>query len=209
MSQIIHGKSLLTDSDIYLFKGGNHFRLYDKLGAHPMAIDGAAGTHFSVWAPNAQSVSVIGDFNGWNRVSHPLACRWDSSGIWEGFIPGLTHGQLYKYFIVSKQHDYSVEKQDPFAFCSNLPPQTASRIWDIQYDWHDQEWMQNRKRFNQLNGPISIYELHLGSWRRALQENNRFYTYRELARELVSYIQEMGYTHVEFMPIMADRKSVV
>jgi 1,4-alpha-glucan branching enzyme len=194
--------SFISDQDIYLFKEGNHFRLYDKLGAHLTVKDGVAGVHFAVWAPNAERVCVIGDFNGWNRNSHPLGARWDSSGIWEGFIPGLKNGALYKYFIASKHQGYCVEKKDPYSFFNETPPKTASIVWDLGYQWNDQSWMQKRGRHNALEAPVSIYELHLGSWKRKWEEGNRFLTYRELAPELVNYVKEMGFTHVELLPVM-------
>ncbi len=199
---MVYDKSLLTDHDIYLFKSGSHFRLYDKMGAHPHVINGIQGTHFALWAPNAQSISVIGSFNNWDVSAHPLAARWDSSGIWEGFIPGVLNGSLYKYYIHSKQNNYRVAKKDPFGFCSEIPPQTASIVWDLSYQWQDEKWMEIRQRRNALNAPMTIYELHLGSWRRGVQESNRYLTYREIAQYLADYIKEMGYTHVELMPIM-------
>lgn len=197
---VYHDISLLTPHDIYLFKEGNHFKLYNKFGAHPIDVNGIKGTYFAVWAPNAESVSVVGDFNGWNRHSHKLAVRWDSSGIWEGFIPGLKQGSFYKFHIVANGGHYKMEKIDPFAFYCETPPKTASIVWDLDYQWQDQEWMKNRRSHNSLQAPMSIYELHFGSWRRAL--DNRYLTYREMAQQLVEYIKEMGYTHVELMPMM-------
>jgi 1,4-alpha-glucan branching enzyme len=194
--------SLFSDFDIGLCKAGQHFRQYEKLGAHPMVKDGVKGTYFSVWAPNAETLSVIGDFNGWNKESHSLSVRWDSSGIWEGFIPNVGKGTLYKFFIRSRFNGYQVEKKDPFAFYNEKAPGTASIVWDLEYEWNDASWMKQRKRKNALDAPLSFYEIHLGSWRRKVEENNRHLTYRELAQELVAYIKEMGYTHVEFMPIM-------
>lgn len=202
LPKVYHDTSLLTDQDIYLFKEGNHFQLYNKFGAHPMQRGDVAGTYFAVWAPNAQRVSVIGDFNGWNRDEHQLGVRWDSSGIWEGFIPGVQQGDLYKYFIVSNNDNYSVEKKDPFGFFCETPPKTASQVWDLSYEWRDQDWMRKRRAKNALNAPIAIYEVHLGSWRRIVEEGNRFLTYRELANYLVDYVKKMGFTHVELMPVM-------
>jgi len=195
-----HDVSLFTDFDIYLFKEGNHFNAYNKLGSHIIEIDGQRGTYFAVWAPNAEKVYVIGDFNGW-QLSHPLALRWDGSGIWEGFIPGVDRGTKYKYHILSK-YGYQLEKGDPYAFFWETPPKTASIVWDLEYKWCDEEWMKNRYKFNSLSSPISIYEVHLGSWRRVPEEGNRFLTYRELAEWLPEYVKEMGFTHVEFLPVM-------
>ena len=194
--------SLLTDQDIYLFKEGNHFRLYEKMGAHVVTAGGVEGTYFAVWAPNARSVAVIGDFNGWNPTSHPLGARWDGSGIWEGFIPGLGQGVIYKYHIVSKFKRYRVDKGDPFALCWETPPKTASMVWDLRYEWKDQGWMKERHRPNALGSPLSIYEIHLGSWRRVPGEPPRFLTYREMAPSLAEYVKSNGFTHVEFLPVM-------
>ena len=199
---VTSGVSPLTDQDIYLFKQGNHFQLYEKLGAHPGTVQGVPGTHFAVWAPNAARVSVCGDFNGWNRETHPLRPRLDESGIWEGFIPGVEKGTCYKYFIESNINHFSVEKGDPFCFSWELPPRTGSRVWELQYTWNDESWMQNRQRRNTLDAPISIYEVHLGSWRRMAHEGERYLTYRESAELLVPYVKEMGFTHVELMPVM-------
>ena len=197
------GPTLLTEHDIYLFKEGNHFRLYEKLGSHPMTVEGTFGTFFALWAPNAAGVSVIGDFNGWQPKSHPLKAREDGSGIWEGFIPGVAPGTLYKYHLVSKNnHNYQVEKGDPFAFRWEVSPQTASIVWDLKYAWNDEEWMKIRHRSNALGAPFAIYEVHLGSWRRVPEENNRSLTYREIAPYLCKYVEEMGFTHVEFLPLM-------
>lgn len=194
--------SLLTDQDIYLFKEGNHFRLYEKMGAHVVTAGGVEGTYFAVWAPNARSVAVIGDFNGWNSTSHPLNARWDGSGIWEGFIPGLGQGVIYKYHIVSKFKRYRVDKGDPFALCWETPPKTASMVWDLRYEWKDQGWMKERHRPNALGSPLSVYEVHLGSWRRVPGEPPRFLTYREMAPSLAEYVKSNGFTHVEFLPVM-------
>ncbi len=202
-SAILHGKSLLSNEDIYLFRSGAHFRLYNKLGSQRIHADGVEGVHFAVWAPNAQGVSVVGDFNGWDPQAHPLAVRWDSSGIWEGFIPHVRKGSLYKYHIISQHNNFQAQKIDPFAFWSEVPPKTASIVWDLDYEWHDDRWMEERHRHNGLHAPISIYEMHLGSWRRKVEENNRCLSYREIASHLIDYLKEMGYTHVEFMPVMA------
>jgi len=201
-ASVIYGVSRLTDYDVYLFREGKHFRLYEKLGAHPMEVDGTAGTLFAVWAPNAERVSVIGDFNGWAPEAHPLAPRWDGSGIWEGFIPGVGHGSLYKYHIVSRYGGYSVDKGDPLAFFWETPPGTASIVWDLRYDWRDEAWLRTRHRANARESPMTIYEVHLGSWRRVPEEGHRPLTYREMAEALTQYVKEMGFTHVEFLPVM-------
>ncbi len=199
---VIHGPSLLTDYDVHLFKEGNHFRIFEKLGSHVMTVDGTEGVHFAVWAPNARTVSVIGDFNGWNTESHALAVRWDGSGIWEGFIPGLKTAERYKYHIVSNSNGYRVDKGDPFGFHWEIAPRTASCVWNLTYDWGDEDWMANRHKKNSLEAPMAIYEVHLGSWRRAPDDSNRYLDYREIARDLVPYVKEMGFTHVEFLPVM-------
>ncbi len=194
--------SLITDHDIYLFKEGNHFKLYEKLGAHPVVCDGVAGVHFAVWAPNARSVSVIGNFNHWDRDHDFLTARWDSSGIWEGFVPGIGKGELYKYFIISNKNYYQVEKQDPFAFYNEVAPRTASVVWELDYAWNDAAWMNERHKHNSLNAPMSTYELHIGSWRQVVEEGGRAFSYRELAQHLIPYLKETGFTHVEFLPVM-------
>jgi 1,4-alpha-glucan branching enzyme len=200
--KVKHGPSLLTDGDVYLFREGNHFKLFDRLGAHLMTVDGLDGAHFAVWAPNAGRVSVIGDFNGWKPGRHPLEARWEGSGIWEGFIPGLGKGALYKYSITSTSGGPRSEKADPLAFYSEAPPRSASVVWDLDFRWCDGDWMAKRKKLNALNAPISVYEVHLGSWRRVPEENNRPLTYREMAPLLAEYVREMGFTHVEILPIM-------
>jgi 1,4-alpha-glucan branching enzyme len=202
MTHAIANISLFTDTDIYLFKEGRHFRLYDKLGAHPMEVDGRPGTLFAVWAPNAEQVSVIGDFNDWNNEAHILHPRLDESGIWEGFVPGAHHGQLYKFHIRSKYNMYSTDRADPFARHTEMPPNTSSVIWNLDHQWHDQQWMADRTLRNALHAPQSLYEVHLGSWRRVPEESNRFLTYRELASRLTGHARDMGFTHVEFLPVM-------
>lgn len=192
--------SFFTEFDIDLFKSGKHYRLYEKLGAHLTEVDGVKGVYFAVWAPSAKQVSVIGDFNYWLEGEHPLYVRWDGSGIWEGFIPGVDKGTKYKYKILSNHNDIKTEKADPFALYCETPPQTASVVWDTHHKWKDAKWMDKRRESNQLNKPFSVYEVHLGSWKRAV--GNRMLTYIELADELVSYVKEMNFTHVEFMPIM-------
>jgi 1,4-alpha-glucan branching enzyme len=193
--------SLLSDDDLFLFNEGSHYRLYEKLGAHPVTVDGVEGTYFATWAPNARQVFVIGEFNTWDKSSHPL-CPKGQSGIWEGFIPGVGKGQIYKYYVVSHHHGYRVEKADPFAFYAETPPKTASVVWNLNYDWRDQAWMEKRHGRNALDAPICIYEMHLGSWRRVPEEGNRPLSYRELAPMLAEYIERMGFTHVEFLPVM-------
>jgi 1,4-alpha-glucan branching enzyme len=193
--------SKLTKEDIYLFNEGTHYRLYEKLGAHPVTSDGVKGTRFAVWAPDAEHVYVMGDFNGWNRTSHPLYPR-ESSGIWEGFIPGIGHGLKYKYHIVSRYNGYRVEKTDPVACFYETPPKTASVVWDLDYEWGDGAWMASRRGRNALDAPMAIYEVHLGSWMRVPEEDNRWLTYRELAVRLATYVKSLGFTHVEFLPVM-------
>ena len=193
--------SLFTEFDIDLFKAGKHFRLYEKLGAHPIEVDGVKGVYFAVWAPSAESVSVIGDFNYWIAGNHELNVRWDASGIWEGFIPNITKGTTYKYRIQSSNNGIVTEKADPFAFYCEKPPHTASVIWDLDYKWDDDKWMKSRKEHNALDKPYSVYEVHLGSWKRHADDNS-FLSYTEMAEDLVAYVKETGFTHVEFMPVM-------
>jgi 1,4-alpha-glucan branching enzyme len=193
--------SPLTSDDLYLFNEGSHFHLYEKLGAHPLTVNGVNGTSFAVWAPDAEWVSVVGTFNNWDPASHRLRTR-ESSGIWEGFIPNVTRGTLYKYVIQSRHRGYRVEKADPFSFFNETPPKTASIVWTLDYEWHDHDWMTSRARRNSLNAPISIYEVHFGSWMRVTEEGNRSLSYREAAVKLVEYVQRMGFTHVEFLPLM-------
>ena len=193
--------SVLTPHDLFLFNEGTHFRLYDKLGAHPIRTQDVDGTYFAVWAPNAERVSVMGSFNDWSKDSHHLRPR-ESSGIWEGFVPGVGKGALYKYHIRSHVGGYQVDKTDPFAVFNEIPPKTASIVWDTHFDWHDGEWMQGRHHRNALNAPLSIYEMHVGSWRRIGEEGNRSLSYHELAFQLPQYLQQMGFTHVEFLPVM-------
>jgi 1,4-alpha-glucan branching enzyme len=199
----------LTDYDLHLLGEGNHYRIYDKLGAHFMERDGTVGTHFAVWAPNARRVSVIGDFNGWRPGAHPMQSRGLSGVFSVGPIADVKPGALYKYAIVSRIGTYRVDKADPCGFAAEIRPQTASKVWDLSgYAWNDGEWMSGRRRVNNLGAPISIYEVHLGSWRRVEEEANRppvapssWLSYRELAPLLAAYVQEMGYTHVEFLPV--------
>ncbi|MEW5709263.1 MAG: 1,4-alpha-glucan branching protein GlgB [Pseudomonadota bacterium] len=193
--------STLTEHDVYLFKEGNHARLYEKMGCHLTSEGGVEGARFAVWAPNARHVAVIGDFNGWDPAAHPLQARDDGSGIWEGFVPRVHPGQAYKYRIHSRFHDYQADKGDPFAFYWEMPPQTASRAWRLDYEWHDQEWMASRRARNALDAPISIYEVHLGSWRRVSEDGYRSLNYREIAQPLAEYARSMGFTHVELLPV--------
>ncbi len=192
--------SRFTDFDIDLFRAGKHFRLYEKFGAHLMELNGVKGVYFAVWAPTAKSVAVIGNFNSWDAAAHPLQVRWDSSGIWEGFIPGVDKGSLYKYSIVSNTAAMVFEKADPFALYCQHPPETASVVWDLDYQWKDASWMDSRIEKNALNQPYSVYEVQLGSWQRTA--DGRFLSYVELAEKLVAYVKEMGFTHVELMPVM-------
>ena len=192
--------SLLNDDDLYLFNQGSHFRLYEKLGAHLIAGENT-GTYFAVWAPDAEQVFVMGDFNQWHRDSHALMPK-GQSGIWEGFFPDMGKGALYKYRIVSRFNGYRVDKADPLSIFNEVPPKTASIVWDLDYTWGDREWMAGRHQRNRLDKPMAIYEMHLGSWRRIEQEGNRSLSYRELAPQLADYLQKLEYTHVEFMPVM-------
>ncbi len=193
--------SLFTDFDISLFQSGKHYRLYEKFGSHITSVNGVPGTYFAVWAPSAKEVSVIGDFNHWVDGEYNLNVRWDSSGIWEGFIPSVGKGNIYKYKIHSNNNNYISEKADPYARRCEHPPKTASVVWEDSYKWEDKSWMHTRKKNNALDAPYSVYEVHLGSWRKKGKEN-RSLSYFELADELVTYVKEMNFTHVEFMPIM-------
>jgi len=191
----------LTDFDLHLIAEGTHYRTYNKLGAHLSDLDGQPGTHFAVWAPNAREASVVGSFNDWNPRLHPMTFRADA-GLWECFIPGVGQGALYKYFLRSNYHDYEAEKADPYAFASEIRPASASKVWNLNgYAWGDQTWMATRGGAHRLDGPIAIYEVHLGSWMRVPEEDNRWLTYREAAHKLADYVQQMGYTHVELLPV--------
>ncbi|MBM4146023.1 MAG: 1,4-alpha-glucan branching protein GlgB, partial [Nitrospira sp.] len=192
---------VLTDFDLHLIGEGSHYKTYEKLGAHIMEINGIKGVHFAVWAPNARRVSVIGDFNRWDGRRHPMRIL-GASGIWEIFIPGLNEGELYKFEIKSRQKKQIFEKSDPYAFYSEIRPKTASIIHDInRYKWNDTEWMKMRSKKNCLESPVSIYEVHLGSWMRVPEENNRYLTYREFAERLIRYAKKMGYTHLQLLPV--------
>ncbi|MDW7709796.1 MAG: 1,4-alpha-glucan branching protein GlgB [Deferrisomatales bacterium] len=200
MEKVVHGVGLVTDHDVYLFKEGRHFRLHEKLGAHVGEVGGRRGTHFAVWAPNARTVCVIGDFNGWNPESHPLAPRWDGSGIWEGFVPGVGAGSVYKYRVTGPG-GFAADKGDPYGFRWEQPPGTGSVVHSLAHPWGDEAWMTGRAGRNTLDAPLSIYEVHLGSWRRGGERGERFLTYRELAEPLADYVGEMGFTHVELLPV--------
>ena len=196
-----HDVSLLGEQDLHLFNEGTHNRLYEKLGARLITVEGVSGGYFAVWAPNARQVSVIGDFNSWTKDKHLLRSR-GNSGIWDGFIPGISHGRNYKFHILSAQDNYRVDKADPLAFHAETPPRTASIIWDLGNEWHDAAWMDQRRNSNMFGRPMSIYEVHFGSWMRVPEENNRFLTYREMAHKLTEYVLRLGFTHVEFLPVM-------
>jgi 1,4-alpha-glucan branching enzyme len=198
---VIYDTSSLTEDDIYLFNEGCHFRLYEKLGAHPMTRDGVEGTCFAVWAPDAEGMFVVGDFNNWNRGSHPLRPR-GVSGIWEGFIPGVLKDTLYKYYVHSRFNGYQVEKADPYALFSEAPPKTASKVCTLDYSWGDDQWMAERGEHNRGDAPIAIYEVHQGSWMRVPEQGNRSLNYREMAAKLPEYVNRLGFTHVELLPVM-------
>ncbi len=199
--QTVLAHSLFTDHDIYLFKEGNHYKLYEKFGAHSLEIDGVEGVYFSVWAPFAKEVSVIGDFNKWHSETHKLLPRWDESGIWEGFIAGLKWGDVYKYGIRTNK-GVLLEKGDPFAVSWEQNLQAGSLVSTTWFEWNDKNWMSDRANKNSLKAPMSIYEMHLGSWMRGTDDPEKYFSYREIAERLVPYIKEMGFTHVEFMPVM-------
>ena len=201
-TQPVWNYSLFTEEDVRNFQLGTHYRLYEHLGSHLLEVNNIKGTYFAVWAPNATYVSVVGQFNQWNNQQHPLRVRLDHSGIWEGFIPGVLQGEAYKYHIHGFQ-GVRLDKGDPFAHYWEKRPHTASIVWDIQYDWQDAAWMKSRKKSNQLDAPFSVYEVHLASWMRPDPANEEVYnTYAQIAERLVPYVQDMGFTHVEFMPVM-------
>jgi len=199
--QVRPWSSDLTDHDVYLFREGTHFRMYEKLGAHLAERDGEPGVRFSVWAPNARSVSVIGTFNGWDRLSHPMH-RLGDTGIWESFVPGVAAGAVYKYHIVSHHRGHSIDKADPYGFSHEEPPRTGSVVSDLDYAWGDHDWMTTRGASQALGRPTSIYEVHLGSWRRVHEQGDRFLSYREIAEPLARHVKETGFTHVELLPVM-------
>src|SRR3989454_1529934 len=192
--------SLLTDHDLYIFNEGSHLKLYERLGSHARVVNGREGTNFAVWAPDADKVFVMGSFNGWNKTAQELHPR-GQSGIWEGFVPDVGHSDAYKYHVVSRYHGYEVDKADPVAFHAETPSRTASIVWNLDYEWRDQDWMSSRAQRNSFHAAISIYEVHLGSWRRIPEENNRWLSYREIAPKLAEYVGQMGFTHVEFLPL--------
>jgi 1,4-alpha-glucan branching enzyme len=191
----------ITDFDLHLIAEGTHYRTYEKLGAHPGQLNSVPGVFFRVWAPNADRVSVIGDFNGWKRGTTPMTLL-SEAGIWECFVPSVGKGALYKYYIESRYYGYTIEKADPYGFAAEIRPQTASKVWDLaNYRWNDGDWMSQRAgRFLQEEA-VSIYEAHLGSWMRIPEENHRWLTYREMASKLVEYIRHMGFTHIELLPV--------
>jgi len=198
MSAVAAPRLALSGHDLYLFREGTHSRLYQKLGAH--LVEGA--TEFAVWAPNAAAVAVVGDFNGWDPRRHPMRQMSDASGIWYARAPEARQGSIYKYHIVSKHAGYRVDKADPYAFRCETPPKTGSVVWDLDYEWHDEEWMRTRGRRNALDAPQAVYEVHLGSWMRSPDHPEGFLGYRDLAPKLAEYAKRMGFTHVELMPIM-------
>jgi 1,4-alpha-glucan branching enzyme len=201
--------SIFTDFDLYLFGQGKDYRIYEKMGAHIRTVDGVKGVHFAVWAPNARAVSVIGDFNDWNRSAAPMHRRHNDLGVWECFVANVREGALYKFAIYSNYNNYTIDKADPYGFACELRPNTASIVTDIHHHiWQDDEWMQQRGQRQQLGSPISIYEVHLGSWRHVPErhkpgatEEDRYMTYRELAEALAAYVKEVGFTHIELLPI--------
>ncbi len=194
--------TLFSENDVRLFKSGDYFGLYEKLGSHTIKHNGILGTHFAVWAPGARAVSVMGDFNDWDSRSDLMQAGAEASGVWEIFIPGVKKGNLYKFNIKPLSSKDNIIKSDPFAFYCELSPKTASVVWDLEYAWGDSTWMKNRKEKNSLEQPFSIYEIHAGSWRRDKEQNDRQFNYRELADVLVEYIKETGFTHIELLPIM-------
>lgn len=201
-SKPVWNYSLLTDDDIRNFQQGSHYSLYHKFGAHSLNVLGTPGMYFCVWAPNASSVSVIGNFNEWKNQAHELYPRWDKSGIWEGFIPGFVEGEIYKYHIVGYKKR-ELDKGDPFAHYWEKRPRTASIAWNLHYEWKDEDWMKNRKKHNSLDAPWSVYEVHLASWQRPDKYDEETYnTYDQIRERLVPYVKEMGFTHVELMPVM-------
>ena len=199
---VFYDVSKFSEFDIYLFREGKHTKLYNHFGAHLMHREGVLGVYFALWAPNAVGVSVRGDFNDYDINSHHLKKRDDESGIWEGFIEGVDIETTYKYHIYTNEHNANADKADPFAFYAEVAPASASKVWSLNnYKWQDKEWMHGRKKHNSHTSPISIYEVHLGSWKRKIEEDNRFLTYTESAHELSKYLVEMNFTHIELLPI--------
>jgi 1,4-alpha-glucan branching enzyme len=196
------GPHAISDLDIHLFCEGTHARIYEKLGAHLTSRDGVAGTQFAVWAPNAQAVSVVGDFNGWRTDVTPLQRLLGGGGIWSGFVPGVARGQLYKYRITSRTGQLLPDKADPYGVAQQSPPETASAVWDLDYAWQDQRWMSERSERSALSAPLSVYEVHLGSWMRVPEQRYRSLSYCELAPRLIEHVKRLGFTHVEFLPVM-------
>jgi len=194
--------SSLSDFDLYLLGEGTYERAYEKLGAHLVTEDEESGVRFAVWAPNAERVSVVGDFNGWKPGVNLMRAR-GVAGVWDAFVPEIGVGALYKYHIVSRYNGYTVDKADPYAFAAQIRPETASRVWDLEsYSWNDRSWRESRSVRQALDSPISVYEMHLGSWKRVPEEGNRWLTYREIAVPLADYLHDAGFTHVEFLPVM-------
>ncbi|MGH9378070.1 MAG: 1,4-alpha-glucan branching protein GlgB [Terriglobia bacterium] len=194
--------SLLAEADLHYFNEGTHYRLYEKLGAHRAAAPGGGeGTYFAVWAPNAARVAVMGDFNFWDKSNHPLQAR-GASGLWEGFVPGVLEGTKYKFQVESRYHGYTIDKADPLALYSEVAPQNASIVWNLDYEWSDRPWLDERRARNSSSSPISIYEVHLGSWMRSPDNPEKFFSYRDFAPRLAEYVSKMGFTHVEFLPVM-------
>ena len=201
-SKPVWNYSILYDDDIATYQNGTHYNLYKKFGSKRLTVLEKEGYYFCVWAPNATKVSVTGNFNDWNKNSHQLHPRWDKSGIWEGFIPGIKKGELYKYNICGYEGT-ETEKGDPFANFWEKRPLTSSITWEFNYEWNDAAWMKRRKRYNSLDAPWSVYEVHLASWMRPDRNNEEAYnTYGQMAELLVPYVKEMGFTHVELMPVM-------
>ncbi|MFI5129403.1 MAG: 1,4-alpha-glucan branching protein GlgB [Chitinophagales bacterium] len=201
-SKLVWNYSMLTDEDVRNYQQGSHYSLYKKFGSHSIQVNGKWGVYFCVWAPNGTSVSVIGNFNHWKKREYELYPRWDKSGIWEGFIPGFKLGEAYKYHIVG-YHGRETDKGDPFAYFWEKRPQTATITWDMYYEWKDDEWMKKRKKHNALDAPWSVYEVHLASWMRPDKFDEETYnTYDQITERLVPYVKEMGFTHVELMPVM-------
>ncbi|MFZ1751473.1 MAG: 1,4-alpha-glucan branching protein GlgB [Saprospiraceae bacterium] len=198
-SQVI-SHTLFTEFDISLFKTGKHYRLYEKMGAHPMTLNGVEGCYFAVYAPNAERLYVVGDFNHWKHQNYMLYSRWDGSGIWEGFIPNVHHGMVYKYKIYPYNNGRIRMKADPYAVKAEKPPLSGSRVWDLKYTWNDGDWLKNRPLTNASDQPHSVYEMHFGSWRRT-GDDHRSLTYLEMCDQLIPYLKEMEYTHVEFLPL--------